>query len=286
MLVDLVHVKAADGVRLDGTIVAPGEDATRSSTVDALLCLHGTGSNFYGSTLFDALAPRLLDAGFAVARVNTRGHDLAFTSYPAGKARRLGSAYELVNECPLDLRAWLDLLVQRGHRRIGLVGHSLGAVKAIYSQAHDPHSAVACLVAISPPRLSYRWFRETAHSAELFSLLTMAQQHVDRGQGHTIMDVNFPLPQIITAAGFIDKYGQDENYNILRFTGGISSPKLFTFGELELELAAFAGLPDALTTLEPSAGPLDVATIATANHQYIGCAAPLATRIVEFLGGV
>jgi pimeloyl-ACP methyl ester carboxylesterase len=268
---------------LDGTLVAPREDAARNATIDALLCLHGAGSNFYGSTLFDALAPHLTTAGFAVARVNTRGHDLAFTAYPAGKARRLGSAYELVNECPLDVTAWLDLLVQRGHERIGLIGHSLGAVKAVYSQSHQPHAAVACLVAISPPRLSYRWFRETAHSAELFSLLTIAREHVDSGQGHTIMDVIFPLPQIITAAGFIDKYGPDENYNVLRFAGEIAVPKLFTFGALELELAAFAAMPDALAAIESPAGRLKIETIANANHQYIGCAEPLAARIVEFL---
>jgi pimeloyl-ACP methyl ester carboxylesterase len=286
MLVDLVHVKAADGVRLDGSIVSPADTSSRQSRIDALLCLHGTGSNFYSSTLFDALAPRLLEAGFAVARVNTRGHDLAFTAYPAGRARRLGSAYEIVNECPLDVAAWLDLLAKRGYQRIALVGHSLGAVKAIHSQSHKPHAAVACLVGISPPRLSYRWFRETAHSAELFSLLTIAREHVDQGQGQTLMDVNFPLPQIITAAGFIDKYGPDENYSILRFIGGIAAPRLITFGELELENAAFAGLPDALVAIESPAGPLEVATIAKANHQYIGCAEPLAERVIGFLRGV
>src|SRR5437660_1003816 len=78
MLVDLVRTTTRDGVRLDGVFqpaAAPGGLA-----LDAACFVHGTGSNFYGSTLFDAFAERLLAVGCSVLRINTRGHDLMSTA--------------------------------------------------------------------------------------------------------------------------------------------------------------------------------------------------------------
>ena len=66
--------------------------------------------------------------------------------------RRLGAAYEIVDDCRHDLLAWLDLLRERAGPRIALVGHSLGAVKTIYALAHED-VPLQCAIAISPPRL-------------------------------------------------------------------------------------------------------------------------------------
>src|SRR5438132_1577639 len=73
MLVDLVQVTTRDGFRLDGAYLAPA--GPQALPLDALCFVHGTGGNFYSSTLFDALADRLRALGCGVVRVNTRGHD-------------------------------------------------------------------------------------------------------------------------------------------------------------------------------------------------------------------
>ena len=49
--------------------------------VDGLCFIHGTGGNFYASTLFDAIGERCLKQGCAVLRVNTRGHDHRLWGY-------------------------------------------------------------------------------------------------------------------------------------------------------------------------------------------------------------
>src|SRR5436190_18699114 len=58
MFVELVQTTTRDGLRLDGAF----QKAMRSSSlpVDGFCFFHGTGGNFYGSTLFDALTERLL----------------------------------------------------------------------------------------------------------------------------------------------------------------------------------------------------------------------------------
>src|SRR5205823_12642967 len=73
MLVDLVQVTTRDGFRLDGAYLAPS--GPKSLPLDALCFVHGTGGNFYSSTLFDALTDRLRALGCGVLRINTRGHD-------------------------------------------------------------------------------------------------------------------------------------------------------------------------------------------------------------------
>src|SRR5262245_14751704 len=150
MLVDLIHVTTADGVRLHGALELPPEGVSPTS-VDIWLCLHGTGSNFYAGAMLGGLTPKLLAAGTAVLRANTRAHDLVCTWPSSAGHALLGAAFERVSEATLDIAAWLKLLHERGFQRIGLLGHSLGAIKAIYALAADNAPQVAALVAASPP---------------------------------------------------------------------------------------------------------------------------------------
>src|SRR5258708_29692452 len=138
MLVDLVQTTTRDGLRLDGIFQSPAAANGSSLAVDSLCLVHGTGGSFYSSTLFDAFAERLLALGCAVLRVNTRGHDLMSTAATSQGGRRQGAAYEVVDECRHDLAAWLEWLRQRAGPRVGLLGHSLGAVKCLSALAHEP----------------------------------------------------------------------------------------------------------------------------------------------------
>src|SRR3954463_7081006 len=102
MQVDLVQVTTRDGVRLDGALLNPPQTGAQLS-LDAVCFIHGTGGNFYSSTLFDSFAARFLDLGCAVLRVNTRGHDGISNAVTARGGRRLGAAYEVVDECRHDV---------------------------------------------------------------------------------------------------------------------------------------------------------------------------------------
>lgn len=282
MLVDLVKTSTSDGVRLDGALHCPAHD-DRLIGVDAFVFLHGVGGNFYGGSLFDNITASLVEQGAAVLWVNTRGHDAMNTV--AGRRKRQGAAYEVVDECRLDIAAWCDFLVERGYARIGLLGHSLGAIKAVYSQAFEPHAAVCSVVAASPPRLSYSCFNNGERSSDFFATIRQAQQHVSDGKPDTLMEVDFPFPIVITAAGYLDKYGREERYNIVKFAERLTIPTLFIYGERELEFGgvAFAGVPDALKNVSPSANPFDIVTIAGADHSYSGTYDVLAQEVRTWL---
>jgi alpha/beta superfamily hydrolase len=267
MLLDLVQTTTRDGLRLDGAYQAAS--TLPALPLDGVCFLHGTGGNFYGSTLFDALAAWFLARGVSVLRANTRGHDLMSNAQAASGGRRLGAAYEVVEDCRHDIAAWLDWLRQRGAPRIGLLGHSLGAVKALHALATEPDTGAGCVMAISPPRLSHSWFGVNPEGPAFLDTYREAEAHVRAGAPQTLMEVRLPLPFVVTAAGFVEKYGPDERYNYLRFAGNLRCPTLITLGSIEsASNMAFRGAAEALEGVTTRCHHLRVETIEGADHFY------------------
>lgn len=285
MPVELVQVVAPDGVRLDGALHAPAEQQPDLDLeIDAFICLHGTGSNFYGSSLMAAMLPRLLQTGASVLAVNTRGHDIVSTALTVDGRRLQGAAYEVVDECRHDVAAWVGFLGQRGVSRLVVVGHSLGAVKAVYSLAHELPPAVRALVAVSPPRLSHSHFLNCPQARQFIDEYELAESHLAQGRPESLMQVRFPLAYLVTAAGYVDKYGPAERYNILKYVNRIACPMLITFGTAELQHGvAFQGLPESLEAERVRGARLRVAIVPGADHLYTGTQAELVERIVVWL---
>ena len=115
----------------------------------------------------------------------------------------------MVDDCRHDLAAWLDWLRQRLGPRSGLLGHSLGAVKSLYAAAREPEPAPACVVALSPPRLSYSGFCSSPEGPQFQETYAQARRHIEAAQPETLMEVRLPLPFVTTAGGYAEKYGPD-----------------------------------------------------------------------------
>jgi pimeloyl-ACP methyl ester carboxylesterase len=284
VLIDLVQTTTRDGIRLDGAFQMPTTTNASAFPLDAVCLVHGTGGNFYSSTLFDSFAERFLSLGCAVLRINTRGHDVMSNASTVKGGRRLGAAYELVDDCRHDLTAWIEWLRPRAGPRVGLIGHSLGAVKCLYALAHEPQLAVNCIVAVSPPRLSYSWFCTSPEVSQFLETYTLAEQHGQSGGSSVLLDVKLPLPFVATAAGYVEKYGPDERYNYLRFLPSVPCPALVTLGSVEVENnMAFRGTPEALAALGRQQGKWTVETIPGADHFYTGVRASLLACVESWL---
>jgi hypothetical protein len=284
VLVDLIQVQTRDGVRLDGVYQAPPRPGSAGLGVDAFLLLHGTGGTFYSSTLLDAVAERLLALGCGALRANTRGHDLMSTAVTPQGGRRQGAAYEVVDDCRHDVAAWVDWLARHAGRRVGLLGHSLGAVKVLYAQARAVQAPVRCVIALSPPRLSHSWFTAGEEGSAFLGTFRRAEQLVKEGQPEALLEVRFPLPFLITAAGYVEKYGPDERYNYLRFVGEVARPTLFTFGAVEVEShMAFQAAPDELRALGGAEPQRDVQVVTGGDHFYTGVRGELLARLETWL---
>lgn len=269
MMVDLVNVKTRDGIRLDGTFREPSQQHDSRLGVDVVILHHGVGGNFYNPGMFDQYSDALLDRGCAVLRVNNRGHDPISRAMGDAGGQRLGAAYEDMDGCRYDWEAWIGFAQQAGYQRIGLWGHSLGATKSIYyiAMQQDPH--VKCVVAGSPPRFSYSALAATAEGEEFVRIAAQAQQHIDSGRPEVLIDVLYPVPLLITAKIFMDKYGPEEKYDILKYIPRVRVPLLIMIGTEEAQtMTAFKGLP---VEVEKLAGELDHLTFASipgADHAY------------------
>jgi len=282
MLAELVRTTTADGLRLDGAFRAAGEGQVRRQPT--VIVLHGVGGNFYQSSTFEPLLPKLQAAGYPTLTVNTRGHDSVFGAQLGNVRKRLGAAYEIVDDCRQDILAWIKFLAGRGHERVILLGHSLGAIKAVYAQANDRHANVVAVIAVSPPRLSYTAFTNSPESSLFLESMSIARQLAKEGAGDELFTAKFPFPLLITADSYIDKYGPAERYNILEFTSQLTCPTLFTYGSKELAQGgiAFAGLPELLNEL-PAHALREIITIDAADHFYTGVQEQLAERVGEWL---
>jgi hypothetical protein len=233
---------------------------------------HGVGGNFYGSPLFAQAEEYLAQAGCAVLRVNNRGHDIAYNTARG----RLGAAFETVDDCRLDWRAWIEFAVSSGFRRLGLWGHSLGALKTVYYLATEEEANVVCAVATSPPRFSYSDYVSKEGSERFLVLHDRALGAVEAGEPDAIFAASVPTNVLLTARTYIDKYGREERYDLLRHLPNVRVPVLVTIGGLEglgpeaADWFPFGGLAEKVADLAGRSGSLSFRLIEGANHAYAG----------------
>jgi len=277
MQVELVRATMPDGVTLDGV----WQRAQLGGLgLDAACLVHGTGSNFYGSTFMEMLATNLHGLGISVARINTRGHDGISTAVAAQKPLQQGAAFETIDDCRHDLAGWAEWIRTISGPRLLLLGHSMGALKCLYAAVHQVAVKPAAIVAISPPHLSYEWFGRSA-KADIFRENYQRAERLAAEEKPGLMEVQFPMSMFIAPAGYMEKYGPDERYNLLCFVSKISCPVLFLFGQLEVQQGvAFQRLPEELRRLETANGSHDIEIIPGADHFYTGVR-PAAWTVIE-----
>lgn len=271
MFGELVYTKTSDHLRNHGFYVESNE-SVRTNLVtgncDAAVVLHGLGGNFYSSRLLSHFAQTLHRFGVSTVMGNTRGHDMINISTWGIKATSVGAAFETVSDAIYDVNGWVDFLVNRGHSNIMLFGHSLGAIKSLYSQAHQPHERVKSIIGLSATRLSYQKLIHSPSGEEFRQIIGRCQSLIDQGKGREPIEVPFPFPTWMTPQGYLEKYGPDENYNWMNFVNAVTVPTLLLFGQRELEEnAAFEGLQEEMADFRrPN---IFYREVADANHFYV-----------------
>ena len=180
MQVELVRVTTRDGLFLEGALFAPPKIG--KEPIDGCLLIHGTASNFYAPGVLEVFAVGAAARGITALRINTRGHDGVATIHGTQRSIRGGATHEVVSECPHDLRAGVDLLRERGCRRIALVGHSMGGVKSAYTLAHERLPDVVRLIVISSPRFCHARFMARPRAAAFRAVYEAAQAAMAAGE--------------------------------------------------------------------------------------------------------
>lgn len=286
MSLELVRTITSDGVNLDGAFYQPDVVVARPLALDALLVVHGTGSQFYAGGVLARFAEQALGVGMNVLRVNTRGHDVVCSLNGPGGSRRGGAAFECVDDCRFDVQAWIGWLAGRGCQSIGVVGHSMGAVKSIYALSHECPPEVAGLVAISPPRFCHQNFITHRDGKEFAAEYALAEAAVAAGRGQELREFKHPLRLLITMAGYLDKYGPHDRYDYAQHLPRIACPALAIVGERSIQSSmAFDGAHLILETIARRAPNIRWQLVAGADTNYAGLQDEPFRRAFEWIAG-
>ncbi len=286
---ELVSTVTSDFVRLHGMYRSSSArlvTSTETGSVDAAVLVHGLGGNFYSSRLLLHLANTLCELGISVVVVNTRGHDMVNTTTWSGKSQSVGAAFEHVDDAQYDIPAWVEFLLGRDHNNVLVLGHSLGAIKTLYAQAHQPHDKIRALICLSATRLSYQKLM-AAPQGELFrDTIQRCENLIDQGAGDEPILAPFPYPTWMTPACYIQKYGPKESFNWLNFIDRIEIPTMMLFGEKELNNdAAFAGIRPELEQIRSRWNSISIEEIPDADHFYTAKYQDVDSHLIRWLTG-
>jgi pimeloyl-ACP methyl ester carboxylesterase len=286
---DLVRVWTEDELQLQGLYCTP----QAKSGSPAVLHIHGASTNFYRSQFLDPLADELTSRGYTFLSANTRGHDIINSVYAKDPtaSRRIGVAFELFEDCLLDLKAWLDFVQGEGQEQTVLFGHSFGALKVAYYQSETDDERVGALIFMSPPDQGSRL---EAMGAEMEKGLAWASEMVAQGRGEALLSERL-LPYPMSAATMhsmfvsgksdIFKFGRpDEPWEAM---AGLRRPILALMGTV-----AEHSVPrpeEAMTTLKSkavSSPRCDTFVLQGAPHNYRGYGTQVTEVITNWLESV
>ena len=267
---ELVSVLTSDKVRLDGFFCMPTNPSKQQHKIDGAILVHGLSGNFYQSRLLKHFAKSLLDADIPIVIVNTRGHDYLHAAPRMGRTATLGAAVEVIDECRFDLEAWAQFMVSQGCESTLLLGHSLGAIKSLYAQAHQPLPKVSGIAAFSATKLSTDSLSSSSKGDRFRFWLEQSNSLRSSDRGDELMFVDFPFPTWMSANAYHSKYGDGDKYNWLSFMNQITVPTLATFGTIEMEdNPSFKVMKPELEAITQS--NFEIAFVERADHFYSAC---------------
>lgn len=295
---ELVRVFTEDGLELHGLFCQP--KVVKENEI-AVLHIHGFTGNFYQERFVNYIADELTDMGCTFLSVNTRGHD--YSSYFLKKTNsgltsvQIGGAYEILDQCIYDIKAWIDFLEARGYFIVILEGESLGTLKVVLYQHQTHDKTVQGLVLISP--LDGVGLQKAALGNKYDMAINAAKQMIEQGKPNELMPMVYcPLWQFpISAKTYVSAFDPAAKNDIFNFhdpnakfekLSTIKCPMLVTYGTVR-EAVVDNNVEEALSIIKRravSAKRCDTGLIQGAPHNYLGHERELSTLIGNWVATV
>lgn len=265
----LTFVEAEDGLELEGVLIRPTATPSRA----AVIWIHG-GTEAFSDRACVEIGREVARKGCTFLSGNTRGHDLAAVFVRGDDVQVAGSAWERMEDAPLDIAPWVDLIQGVHSGPIFLVGHSLGASKVVYYCAQRRDTRLRGVVLASP----------VVSFATLPERVTLAEQMVAEGRGDELLPhLAGSPPWNIVSAQTVAGRGPILERAFLPGRGrpwisDLSCPVLAFYGTNEED----AG--EQLEIIRQSAGDLcETQLIQNADHSYSGRQREVSRQIVGWI---
>lgn len=283
MSLSLERVKTEDFLELQGLPYIP----EKKTDIVVLHC-HGMAGNFYENRFVNVTGLKLISEGIAFCAMNNRGHDFIadFIVEKNGKIeyRRIGEVYERIEDSVKDIAAWVNFLKAKGFTKLILMGHSLGAVKAVLYASEHQHQLSGLILASPPDMLGL-----ARNEKDFGKKIKEAKELVDSKQENTLLKETVFDSYPISAGTYLNLFGDDSAANVFSIKSGkeseklkaISIPLLIIFGEKD---ECFDYNPEGITKFFRKQSPDATFTILpNANHIYLNEENAFAKKVVEFV---
>lgn len=270
---ELIYTESEDGLALEGVAIRHNTGAIQPT---AILWIHGNTSNFYAYP-YIAIGRALAQKGFLFVSGNTRGHDITASLWNLKQNQEMagGSAWEKLEDAPLDVGGWVQKVMSLGIDKVVLIGHSQGAAKVTLYQAQRQDVNVAGVVLASPDLHGHwaQWVEQaqalvkSEHGDEL--LPAMMGEPWYRLSANNVVSRAAVLDQVYTSAmrtPYID---------------AIQQPILAFFGTNH-DVGATAEL-ETLKQQAVKSARVDTALIDSADHVYVDYDQPVADLIGQWI---
>ncbi|HWA51843.1 MAG TPA: DUF1749 domain-containing protein [Patescibacteria group bacterium] len=206
----LVQVATSDNIYLQGYFVS-GKGSK------AILHIHGFEGNFYENKFVQLLAERSKAENLSFLTVNTRGSEkIKDFNTTDEKITTIGARYELIEDCHIDIGAWVRFLLEKGYKDIILSGHSLGTYKVVrYLLTGRNKDSIKKLILLAP--FDKKAGLEIYTKKPLEETLKSAQKMVDSGRGEEMVTDEFDSI-VLSYKTYVSWYSQDEFGRMFEFS--------------------------------------------------------------------
>jgi pimeloyl-ACP methyl ester carboxylesterase len=239
-------LRALDGVRLQGIVFRASKP--RAS---ALLLVHGYAGNFY-EAYFPKLADAAAHAGYDTLALNMRDHDAGPKKYSFADNQA-------------DIAAGAAYLHELGHKRIVLLGQSMGTNRVLYYQAASGDPDIAATVLVSGPGDLFEWnvWQFSREKAQGVVDEALKLQQGGREEEMMLIDLGPLGKALYTARYLLSLRGPDRLSNPYQNLAKVKNPILIVQGTADkliqkdvgkrLQMASPAGSAAVFVSLEGAA---------------------------------
>jgi len=286
------YVWTKDNLRLMGVHYQGRKDT-------CVLEIHGMSGNFIENYYANVLGEKLKANGYGFIYGHNRGYchvnDIStkpMKSDNGWHTIRIGETYELFEDSPKDVAAWVTKASELGYQKIILLGHSLGCNKVIYYLYNNPDVNIAGVILASPPDMVGLVELEK-YQPNHRKLLRQARELVKAGKPRETLDGKIWDWYELSAQTYLSLFEQDgaaDNLPVLRNPkefeqlATIRQPILGIMGEYDdIEIRDLKGDIELIKSKAISTSRFTIQFIAGANHDYQNREDKFASTIIDWI---
>ena len=261
---ELLTLRTADGVRLQGIIFHASNPRP-----SALLLVHGYAGNFY-EAYFPELAVAAARAGYDTLALNMRDHDSGPKKYS-------------FTDNQADIAAGAAYLHQLGHKRVVLLGQSMGTNRVLYYQAASGDSDIAATVLVSGPGDLFEWnvwqFGRERAQATVDEALQL--QRASREQELMLVDLGPMGKTLYSARYLLSMRGPERRSNPYQNLAKVKNPVLVVQGAADKLIQGDIGKRLQMAT--PAGSATVLVSIDGAGHDFQNYEPVLSDKVLGWL---